>query len=637
MGSEIRLGQLIAPFGVGSIYTDKNGIPTVICGLDHWYKNYGEDGQYLERPIAVGANTIAEPRLSSLLKVSHFRNPPAYAADEKNPGLSRLKIPGHRFPRWYINNNSGQLRCFNLHTQRITADGRWKPVRFMAVCTAGHLSEFPWKAWAGCICNDSGSLFLNDSGGADLGSLTVRCESCQHKRSLAGATVIERQGPGHEVSETGLNKLGIACRGERPWLGPEGTEGHCDYPLAAVLINQSNVYFAKTISSIFLPDLGGGKAADIQHALAQDESKLVLAKVARQMNADQQCLTILKEVISPYVSEMPCENDILKAFDNYGKGQASVTPDRLPANADSELLAFRRAEFNILRRDVPEGSNAELRILGVDLPEGLAEYIARIKLVERLRETRAFYGFERLERGEDPLDDMPNRAMRQLFLERPEQHNTWLPAVKNYGEGIYIEIREDSINSWLDANEQWLERRYNNQFITRMASEPLLMPPLAHMNWRWAARYQLIHSLAHILINQLVFECGYSSAALKERLFVSSDENAPMAGILIYTASGDSEGSLGGVVRLGRPSLFEPLVKKALSRASWCSADPVCSENLGGAGARLINKAACHACILLPETSCETINNGLDRAAVVGVPDQLDVGFMSKLVPQRGL
>jgi hypothetical protein len=86
-----------------------------------------------------------------------------------------------------------------------------------------------------------------------------------------------------------------------------------------------------------------------------------------------------------------------------------------------------------------------------------------------------------------------------------------------------------------------------------------------------------------------------------------------MAGILIYTATGDSEGTLGGLVRLG----VESIIRQAVSRASWCSADPVCSENLGGQGSRRVNLAACHACTLLPETSCETFNQGMYRAMIV--------------------
>jgi hypothetical protein len=105
-----------------------------------------------------------------------------------------------------------------------------------------------------------------------------------------------------------------------------------------------------------------------------------------------------------------------------------------------------------------------------------------------------------------------------------------------------------------------------------------------------------------------------------------------MAGILIYTAAGDSDGTLGGLVQLGVRDRLEPVVRRALSRLSWCSADPICSENLGGQGSRLANLAACHACVLLPETSCETINQGLDRAMIVGTPETRQPGWMSSLL-----
>jgi hypothetical protein len=137
-----------------------------------------------------------------------------------------------------------------------------------------------------------------------------------------------------------------------------------------------------------------------------------------------------------------------------------------------------------------------------------------------------------------------------------------------------------------------------------------------------------------VLNNQFVFECGYSTASLRERLYVSADASEPMAGILIYTAAGDSEGTLGGLVRLGRGERLGPVVRRALSRASWCSADPVCSENLGGQGSRQANLAACHACILLPETSCETINQGLDRAMIVGTPNDREPGWMAELLEE---
>jgi hypothetical protein len=209
-----------------------------------------------------------------------------------------------------------------------------------------------------------------------------------------------------------------------------------------------------------------------------------------------------------------------------------------------------------------------------------------------------------------------------------------LPAIEVFGEGIYIELREQKITQWQTEHDIWLTSRLDDRFITRLSDVFHVLPPITGADRRWATKYLLVHSLAHILINQLVFECGYGTAALRERLYVSGDSQAPMAGILIYTAAGDSEGTLGGLVRLGQPDRFGSIVRRALSRASWCSADPVCSENLGGQGSRLANLAACHACILLPETSCETINQGLDRAMVVGTPDNRRRGLMAGMLEE---
>ena len=120
-------------------------------------------------------------------------------------------------------------------------------------------------------------------------------------------------------------------------------------------------------------------------------------------------------------------------------------------------------------------------------------------------------------------------------------------------------------------------------------------------------------------MNELIYESGYSSASLRERLYVSTEKNA-MAGLLIYTAAGDSEGTLGGLVRMGRADNFDRVVQSALNKASWCSADPVCMEIGGeqGQGPDNANLSACHNCALVPETACEQFNRFLDRGLLVG-------------------
>jgi hypothetical protein len=102
-----------------------------------------------------------------------------------------------------------------------------------------------------------------------------------------------------------------------------------------------------------------------------------------------------------------------------------------------------------------------------------------------------------------------------------------------------------------------------------------------------------------------------------------------MAGILIYTADGDAEGTMGGLVRMGKPSYIEPVILRALQNALWCSADPVCMEVGGhsGQGPDSCNLAACHNCALVPETACEHFNRFLDRAVVISGIGDSDMGY----------
>ena len=126
---------------------------------------------------------------------------------------------------------------------------------------------------------------------------------------------------------------------------------------------------------------------------------------------------------------------------------------------------------------------------------------------------------------------------------------------------------------------------------------------------------------------------GFDSiASLSERLYCSEeDDGKKMAGIFIYTASGDSEGTLGGLVRQGRPDAFPRIIKKAIASAKTCSNDPVCILSRGQ-GRDSLNLAACHACGLLPETCCEERNAFLDRGLVIGTYDNQAIGFWNDLM-----
>lgn len=584
-----------------------------------------------------------EPRLSRLLGVDRFCAPPDFRASrlgEPPPPNANLNIPALRFPRWYRHSKTGEMRRFNLNTQRIDSvpgGGRWLPVRFVSVCSAGHLSEFPWKQWIGCQCTGDGQLRLTDRGGSELSSIRIECRSCpdgslgRKGRTLAGTTAK----PDSEAGEqSAFQDAGISCPGERPWLG-DGAEESCDRNLVGALINQTNLYFAKTMAAIHLPDVGeqDSLVAQTRNEMEADPGSCGIARTLWNMNMRAGAVALIQSSLAERGVIRQSET-VEAALESLFASGTQLEGTNRPASPETDLLSFRRAEFNIIRNEVNDPSRIpNLRVIHSEVPEELTGWVARVNLVERLRETRVFYGFDRLDPNPQPLAGMPNSAVEQLFRTVPQmRQDRWLPAIEVFGEGIYLELHEDRISRWQSENKDWLRARLQDEFVSRLTGLFQTLPPLGVADWTWTSRYLLIHTLAHIIINQLVFECGYSTASLRERLYVSSDSRAPMAGILIYTAAGDSEGTLGGLVRLGRPERFGPAMGRALSRASWCSADPVCSENLGGQGSRLVNLAACHSCVLLPETSCETINQGLDRAMVVGTPDDRERGLMSGLL-----
>jgi hypothetical protein len=641
---QLRVGQAIAPFGPGSLYTDRRGIPHVVCGLDHWFKRYDPSHGMVDCEDREEFAKF-EPRLSELLRVAQFFSPPDHRARRRNtepPPNAGLQLPALRFPSWYRHTSTGQLHKFGVEQAKVPAPqggGRWRPVRFVSVCAGGHLAEFPWREWIGCQCAAGGDLYLHDRGGSELSSIRVECRTCppgsigRRGKSLSGTTM--KPDPVHG-EHSAFHDAGIHCGGERIWLGDGASEPNCQFELVGALINQTNLYFPRTISAIRLPDIQLGNPA-VLLLRAEIEKHPAICGVAKSLWNMKEEATAVQMALGKLTSLGLAADEALTkmALESLFKGGAQLASGfESPISPESELLAFRRLEYNILRVEVNDPKLVpKLRVIPTEVAATLHGLVSRVNLVERLCETRAFYGFDRLETQNPPLASMPGPAMQQLFLTPPtDPMATWLPAIEVYGEGIYLEVDERAIVAWQSTNRDWIRNRVSDSFLVRLAAVNQVLPPLGAATIAWASRYLLVHSFAHALINQLVFECGYSSAALRERLFVSADAGAPMAGILIYTAAGDSEGTMGGLVRLGRPERLGGVVARALSRVSWCSADPVCSEHLGGHGSKLANLAACHACVLLPETSCETINHGLDRAMVIGTPIARGNGFFSRLI-----
>ena len=241
-------------------------------------------------------------------------------------------------------------------------------------------------------------------------------------------------------------------------------------------------------------------------------------------------------------------------------------------------------------------------------------------MVNQLKETRVFTGFSRIK----PLSTGdPNEA-------RISNNNfNWLPAIETRGEGIFFQFNSELLSVWEEKRmRNGLAARINVSVKKRIADG---VPNLTRRDGPITERLLLAHSFSHALIRQLAFECGYDASSLKERLFVGVDANREMCSVLIYTASGDSEGSLGGLVERARPEFLGNTIQSAIREAAFCSNDPVCAET-GFQGLNNDNVVACHACNMLPETCCEHSNFLLDRSALVGTYEEPESGFFAELV-----
>lgn len=641
----IRTAQLVSPFGPGALYTDANGHVLLVAGLDQWFHRRNQHSGELELAEKIEEFIIHEPRLSNLLGGTGFRRAPDYRAPrsgEEVPVNALITVPAVRFPTWYRNKRGNGLKKVPYQQAGRVGGQReqWVPVRFATACEHGHLNEFPWKEWAQCTCGNNEGLRLDDRGGTGLESIKVHCANCPEGspgrvgRTLQGLTHL----PEDENQPSALGNAQLVCSGGRPWLGDNHVVCGSNR-MVAVLLSQSNLYSAQTASSLKLPDpeVLTDDVTTIINFLREPERWLLLQRITQRWQSGRTATAEdnVRDALADAQKAGADAQAITTALQVCCGGRAANTENSpVPQDAENEDVAFRRVEYGLLQKATPADLDVCLRVVASEVPVALKPYIAQVNRIEELTEVRALCGFSRLvETSVYPLSGVAEAAATQFFRTPPvDPTQRWLPAIQVSGEGLFVQFDEGQVRHWLAAREEQLKGRLSNNFIARMASERRLMPPLAAADWRWGARFLLVHSFSHILINQLVFECGYSTAALRERLYVSPDPVAPMMATLIYTAQGDSEGTMGGLVNLGHADRFEAVVRRALSKASWCSADPVCSESHGAGGAKRVNLAACHSCALLPETACETINDGIDRGVVIGSADDKSFGFFSPLV-----
>ena len=593
----LRRDNLISPWGVGSIAPFPHDESLMIGGLDNWFDGCTNMSEF----------EIHDPRLSEQMNWKKFYCPPDYR--ERSKENNEICIPAVRFPLWNYCPICGNMDKLTPGSDRKKCKGDMRrkgsnqsycnknagsskklryliPERFVAVCEAGHIEDFPVAEWIhqGDYVYQPGSCKINRStggGSSSLAGIRYTC-TCGASRNMVGA-----------FSRGALDRIGYTCKGNRPWL-PEG-DNSCGKSLLVIQRGASNVWFPEVFSSIYIPS-----DYDILDSDTKDLINMVIEKCGSHRTDGEVDVDTIKRKISGL-------NDAF--YDNKcdEKTVLEKVLQRLSGNTQSDDSedSYRYEEYKVLIQNsgTPEDPLFVKNIAGKDYSK--FDFIKSVSLVYKLKETRVFKGFRRLKIDGEVVDELSARPL------------DWLPAIQNSGEGILIQLDYDLLQDW--ASNEKVKQRIRK--IDKSTDPKERLDPV----------FVLLHTFSHCLITALANDSGYSSASIRERVYCCQNKNEEykMAGILIYTASGDSEGSLGGLVRQGVPERLNSIIFRAINDATWCASDPVCIQS-EGQGQDGCNLAACHNCALLPETSCEHRNKMLDRGVMIGTLDEPEIGFFAQ-------
>lgn len=616
----VRATQVVLQYGVGAMIDFPS--QTLMTAAPSYWTDIGGPGY----------KKIYDWRLAKLLHVDYFGMPKGTSS---GGFVSYVRFPEwyycpvcHRFQRlddWYneyrhspFYSDDDKDMVKNIFCTKCNSKPHLIVSRLVTACEHGHIDDFPWIEWthkqnitgARSICGSpSLKVFTSGSSSDGLESIKLEC-SCGAKASLFGAFT-----PGK------MTDIGVKCKGRHPW---KNSHEKCDASLRVLQRGSSSVYFPVIESSIVIPPFSSAITELIQNSSMFSEFVEKYNELAeRNLNTEEKTL----EVINAF--SQPIANEIKQSVDSVSSILAlRYLPDSDKAKTTMGV-GYRAEEYGVLSGTVSaSGTDNGEFILEVQPIEAYSiPHIKRIALVHKVREVQALVGFTRIKPfGQlDGTADPDEAGDISEYVNIKKSTDKWYPACESRGEGLFIEFDDEGINEWQVANTQFLQKRVdvlNKNYINSFSGK--------NSSWRITPKFLLLHTIAHLLIKQLSFECGYSIASLKERLYCSEmHEGKLMSGIFIYTSSGDSEGTMGGLVRQGYPDTFPDIFKKAIESALTCSNDPVCSLS-EGQGRDSLNLAACYSCTLIPETSCERYNAFLDRGVVVGTFDHTNVGFYSK-------
>jgi hypothetical protein len=472
------------------------------------------------------------------------------------------------------------------------------PARFMVICERGHLDDFPWVDFVhqGGHCTGDPVLQLVEIGpSGEARDLQVKCRTCEATRRLSDA-----------FGRANRQNMPM-CTGRRPQLRDYDPDG-CELHMRTIVLGASNTWFPLILSAIAIPR----GMSELRNLVNENWARLHTVTSLEVIEAFQEA-----GVLPGRLSGFSCQ-EIFSAIQD--KSREDLTDDSEEISLDLKL-----PEWEAFTQPDSSQNTDEFHLVSEPVPTNYLNQIEKVVLVKRLREVQALIGFTRVDSYGEYLQE------REDLIEIPRApitrgDPTWVPANDVRGEGVFIQFKERAIQAW--TNENAIQERTNEFFNS-------------HRRWRRAhfieneeegfpgMRYILLHSFSHALMRQFSLECGYSAASLRERIYSrpASADSPAMAGILIYTSASDSDGTLGGLVSLGKQEILQRHIQQALRSAKYCASDPICAERPPSADGQTVHAAACHACLFAPETACERGNKYLDRSCLDETVDSSDYAF----------
>ncbi|MGY5082326.1 DrmB family protein [Streptomyces nigrescens] len=593
---ELRPSQLLHTYGVGAV-ADLPNLSVMILGLDEWA---------LEQAAIVPEERLLAAVRSKLgNQVQNLRMPP-YTPEDPNDfsgAWSRIGVPVAVFPGWLrcTDNRCNRLApadsgLFHLLPNSFAPDqtryvhscresGRRRPTavpaRFVSACPAGHLDDFPWMYFVhrGAPHGPDHTLKLVERGTTgEAANIFVEC-SCEVKaRSMA------------EAIGTRSELVLPACRGRHSHLG---TFEPCTEQTRTMALGATNGWFAMQLRVFSLPHAEN----PVDSAVAEHWAGLqVVASLPRETAR----LVLPTQVMWPQLERFGAD-EVLNAIARHRDGMQSGAVEDVDALdiAGPEWLAFTGRPQN----------HPNFSVSNESVPLTHRNWLSQVRLVKRLREVSALYGFSRIDAPEWGSATSGGPVQEENRAPLTSSAPSWVPCAETRGEGIFLRFDEQRVAIW-EQNPDVIRRAG----ILRAAHRKWCAQRRTAAEWP-GIRYLLLHTFAHVLIREFALECGYGASGIGERIYARSGDD-PMAGILLYTAAPDSEGTLGGLVTLGGQHRLGALIDQALEAARLCGSDPLCADHNPVAHGRL-HGAACHACLFAAETSCERGNHFLDRELLV--------------------